>query len=119
MHTPSAQRAHGKHYSRSHRKSLGPSYARLREEAMTTTTITTRFGAAALRSEVERIRTRKCSLERRVSIAAENMGQLVAGGELDLHETVVALVTIAEDEGMSSHDAHVTVNLGLDRGMEN
>jgi hypothetical protein len=82
-------------------------------------TVTTAYGQAALRRELERLSqaengTRNDQLNR----AAFSLGQLVASGALEEDNTAVALIQAGQDLGLGLNECERTVASGLAAGME-
>jgi len=76
------------------------------------------YGAAALGKELDTLaRTPEGSRNNQLNTAAFNLGQLVAGGELDESEVRDKLTDTAVAIGLDEHEAARTVDSGLGAGM--
>ena len=78
----------------------------------------TRYGQAALESELERLaQAVKGERNHTLNASAFSLGQLVASGLLDAAEVIDGLVVTAKSIGLSEREAVVTVKSGLNAGL--
>ena len=75
------------------------------------------YGTAALRGEVDRVRSAPVGHRNHtLNAAAYSLGQLVAAGALDQHRAVAALTSAAESAGLEHAEIAGTIDSGLTAG---
>lgn len=76
------------------------------------------YGARALESEIGRLAlAREGTRNHALNGAAFNLGQLVAGGQLDAHDVASQLLTVAGRIGLTEAEAVATIRSGMASGM--
>jgi hypothetical protein len=82
-------------------------------------TLSTAYGLAALRRELERLaQAQNGTRNDQLNKAAFSLGQLVASGTLEEERTVAALIQAGQDLGLGLNECERTVASGLSAGME-
>lgn len=97
---------------------VSPEIPKVRRTKAPTVASSTRYGRAALSSEITRLaNTSEGSRNHRLNEAAFNLGQLVAEGALEAPDVINSLASVATDIGLADSEIFPTIESGMKAGL--